>query len=1072
MRDRPDEVYASRRAPAMRAESCNCNFQVKFASINTVLDKKRIFCPVYMQNLGFMKIFFSFYLFFAFTGGAFAAEQPTALFLLDAQPNIRLYSMGGVLSSLGQTDAAYNPWELGYTVTPSMSLAHWPGAVLESNYNFVSALVPFRKFGSLSLSYLNYGTGSETVEELDGATRSIKLEDDKLISLGYGLPVTQRLFAGAAIKSLTSILAADYKAGTMLMDFGLVYRTLDDRHSVGVAMVNYGSGLKYYQTQEAVPTEFKAGYTLKTRPWVNQKIIWGLGYARSQVSQSYSFGAEYFPGIPFVSVRAGLNRVDEETKFMAGLGVNYNALDLDFGYDLTSAKIEADQAPLRFALTWSFGARDAYSLGEKYMAGGMKDKAVALWEDIKPREPMYAQAQAAIRQYANPPQLMARAVLEDANGDGILSPGEAGNIVVTLSNNGRGRALMPRTTVEAADKILALANVDADTYYGSAQELEPGQSVTYKVLIKALEESEQVNLAFNITTKEARNFNPEPILFTLPLKGFSPPQLALARYTFREDNSGNSSGNGNGIIDKGEHVELTGYIVNAGLTEARDVKFEVVSGNPGLELLSQSRAEIGTLKQGENRKVLLAFKVDSDYSGPAKLPITFKISESRPRFSKEQPVQLALGGFYKDTIEPVFKDFDTAGALAAAPALKGPISDTRAVEVLKLIADEPPVLEFDMTKLADGDSNGNGVYEPGETLRFKVGIRNTGGKTARGVTVTIEGDDTIKTLLEDRRVGDIEPGSYQPVVLEARIPEGIPRKESSFTVKVTESSGFNARRIEEARAAFQPKEIKIIKQLASLMPVPNANTGRRERAGAIVIGIGAYGENIGPLKYAARDAELAKEYFKGVLGIPEGNIKLILDKEATKSLIEAEVGNMAEKGLDFIALYYSGHGIPDPENQRSGDPYIVPVDARLELGSRMLIRLNEIVSTLESKTKDVLVLLDACFSGNVKSAPKMYASAQKGLGIAPKFAQEKAVMMTGSSATQPSLEFDKAGHGYFSYYFMLGLKGEADKNNDGAVTDTELCEYVKSAMAGDETLNNGQTPQCSNAAGAVLGRYR
>ncbi len=29
MRDRPDEVYASRRAPALRAESCNCNFQVK-----------------------------------------------------------------------------------------------------------------------------------------------------------------------------------------------------------------------------------------------------------------------------------------------------------------------------------------------------------------------------------------------------------------------------------------------------------------------------------------------------------------------------------------------------------------------------------------------------------------------------------------------------------------------------------------------------------------------------------------------------------------------------------------------------------------------------------------------------------------------------------------------------------------------------------------------------------------------------------------------------------------------------------------------------------------------------------
>ena len=1001
----------------------------------------------------------------------YAAEQPTALFLLDAQPNIRLYSMGGVLSSLGQTDAAYNPWELGYTVNPSVSLAHWPGAVLESNYNFVSALVPYRKLGTFSLSYLNYGTGSETVEELDGTTRSIKLEDNKLISLGYGRAITQRVFAGISVKSLTSTLAADYKASAMLMDFGLVYRTLNDKHSVGVAVVNYGSGLKYFKTQEPVPTEYKVGYTRKTRPWANQKIVWGLGYAKSQVSTVYSAGAEYFPGIPFVSVRAGLNKGGEATKFMAGLGVNYNALDLDFGYDMTSSKMEDSQTPLRFALTWSFGARDAYSLGEKYMARSMKAKAVALWEDIKPREPNYTKAQAAIYQYANPPQLVARAVLEDDNGDGILSPGEAGNIVVTLSNKGRGRALMPRTTVEAADKILALANVDADTYYGSAQEIEPGQSVTFKVLVKALEESEQVNLAFNIVTKEARNFNPEAVLFTLPLKGFSPPQLALARYTFREDNSGNSAGNGNGIIEKGEQVEMTGYMVNAGLTEAREVKFEAVSGNPKIELLSQSKAEIGVLKPGENRKVLLAFKVAPDYAGPAQLPITFKISESRQRYTREQPVKLALGGFYKDPIEPVFRDFDTAAALAATPALKGPISDSRAAEVLKLIADEPPVLEFDMTKLADGDSNDNGVYEPGEKLRLKVGIRNTGGKTARGVTVTIEGDDTIKTLLEDRRVGDIEPGSYQPVVLEARIPEGIPRKESSFIIKVTESSGFNARKIEEARAAFQPKEIKIIKQLASLMPVPNASA-RREKSGAIVVGIGAYSANIGSLKYAAKDAELASQYLKGVLGIPESNIRVILDDKATKSRIEAEVGNMAEKGLDFIALYYSGHGVPDPDNPRTGDPYIVPIDADLALGSRMLIRLNEVVTTLERKTKDVLVLLDACFSGNVESAPKMYASAQKGLGIAPKFAQEKAVVMTASSATQPSLEFDKAGHGYFSYYFMLGLKGEADKNSDGAVTDTELCEYVQAAMAGDETLNGRQTPQCSNQTGAVLGRYR
>ena len=1008
----------------------------------------------------------------AFCGGAFAAEQPTALFLLDAQPNIRLYSMGGVLSSLGQTDAAYNPWELGYTVNPSVSLAHWPGAVLDSNYNFVSALVPVRKLGTLSLSYLNYGTGSETVEELDGTTCSIKLEDDKLISLGYGRAITQRLFAGLSLKSLTSTLAEDYKASAMLMDFGLVYRTLDDKHSVGAAIVNYGKGLKYYQTQEPVPTEIKVGYTRKTRPWANQKIIWGLGYAQSQVSKVYSLGAEYFPGIPFVSVRAGVNKGDEETRFMAGLGVNYNALDLDFGYDLTASKMEDGQTPLRFALTWSFGAHDSYSLGETYIARGMKDKAVALWEDIKPRELGYSKAQAAIHQYANPPELYITAVLEDANGDGVLSPGEKADIMVKITNRGRGKALNIKTELTPALKAEALQNLDLGFYDGDIESLEPGQSAEFKAPVKAFDESEQVNLAFNITVKEGRGFSAEPALFNLNLKGFSPPQLALARYTFREDNSGNSAGNGNGIIEKGEQVELTGYVVNAGLTEARGVEFTAASSDNGLKILGAGKAELGLLKSGENKKIVLAFKVAEDYSGPAKLPIIFQLKESRPRFSKEQQAALTLGGFYKDPVEPVFNDFDASSALAAVPALAGPISDAGAKETLRLIADKPPALEFDKTILASGDINGNGIYEPGDTLRIKLIIRNTGGQTAREVKVVFSGDDTIKTLLGDARVGDIPPGESREVLREVAIPEIVPRKEIVFNMKLTEANGFNSGTIEEARVAFQPKEIKIIKQLASLMPVPNANAGRRERSGAIVVGIGAYGEGIGSLKYAARDAELSARYLNGALGIPEGNIKVILNDKATKSRIEATIGQMAEKGLDFIVLYYSGHGVPDPDNPRTGDPYIVPFDADLGLGSPTLIRLNEIISTLERKTRDVLVLLDACFSGNAESSPRMYTMAQKGLGIAPKFAQEKAVVMTASSAAQPSLEFDKAGHGYFSYYFMLGLKGEADKNSDGAVTDTELCEYVKSAMAGDETLNGRQTPGCSNATGAVLGRYR
>ncbi len=88
--------------------------------------------------------FFDIYRFF---GGAVFAEQPTALFLLDAQPNIRLYSMGGVFSSANQNDALYNPWELGYAVNRSMYFAHWPGSIAESQYNFFRVLYLSKKRG-------------------------------------------------------------------------------------------------------------------------------------------------------------------------------------------------------------------------------------------------------------------------------------------------------------------------------------------------------------------------------------------------------------------------------------------------------------------------------------------------------------------------------------------------------------------------------------------------------------------------------------------------------------------------------------------------------------------------------------------------------------------------------------------------------------------------------------------------------------------------------------------------------------------------------------------------------------
>jgi len=68
------------------------------------------------------------------------------------------------------------------------------------------------------------------------------------------------------------------------------------------------------------------------------------------------------------------------------------------------------------------------------------------------------------------------------------------------------------------------------------------------------------------------------------------------------------------------------------------------------------------------------------------------------------------------------------------------------------------------------------------------------------------------------------------------------------------------------------------------------------------------------------------------------------------------------------------------------------------------------------------------------------------------------------------LEFEKVGHGYFTYYLLLGMKGEVDKNRDGSITDKELCSYVTKNM--EEEIGDRQTSVCSNLSGLTLGRYK
>lgn len=66
------------------------------------------------------------------------------------------------------------------------------------------------------------------------------------------------------------------------------------------------------------------------------------------------------------------------------------------------------------------------------------------------------------------------------------------------------------------------------------------------------------------------------------------------------------------------------------------------------------------------------------------------------------------------------------------------------------------------------------------------------------------------------------------------------------------------------------------------------------------------------------------------------------------------------------------------------------------------------------------------------------------------------VILTSSGANEISHEFDKYGHGIFTYYLLRGLTGEADLDGDKLVSVDEVSLYLKKTVR--KATNGAQNP--------------
>ncbi len=165
--------------------------------------------------------------------------------------------------------------------------------------------------------------------------------------------------------------------------------------------------------------------------------------------------------------------------------------------------------------------------------------------------------------------------------------------------------------------------------------------------------------------------------------------LALNGMLIDDDNSGQSQGNGDGVIDYGETIELTISLENMGLTDAENVSADLVSECAYLSMITGS-GNFGNIPSEGSASNTEPYCFTVDINAPDALPLELVLQLS------EAPEDISL---------PL---------IAAAPSY--------AVTVHEII-----------------DSGGDGMANPGEDLSITLRIENQGSSQSPDLDAVLQG---------------------------------------------------------------------------------------------------------------------------------------------------------------------------------------------------------------------------------------------------------------------------------------------------------------------------------------------
>lgn len=536
-----------------------------------------------------------------------------------------------------------------------------------------------------------------------------------------------------------------------------------------------------------------------------------------------------------------------------------------------------------------------------------------------------------------------------------------------------------------------------------------------------------------------------------------PPLLTVKDIGFKDET-------GENVIRSGKSGSLSFVVANAsGAGEGMGLKV-VTDINDGTDLSFPREIEVGEVDGGNEKTVNIPIKAGAYLVDKI---VVFKIKVTESNDFAPNPFEVKL----------------------RVKKLEPPDLELAKIEVDDSFYPDKP------DKLSVG--NGNSIAEPGESVEISATLLNKGTGITKDTKVKVRSDSPDITFLGPTEFasGDIHPGNWHDLKIAFSIKKGykdaddLPitivisdererfNKELPLNIKLKRS--YPKTELVDIKGSEIPQKEVIMPSFGNeLLNIPTAKTDNAD-AVAVVIGVQNYkNKDVPSVEYALNDAQLFKDYLRTALGYREANIIYLenptkADFEKVFGTSDNHVGQLSDyikKGKSDVFVYYTGHGVPDSQTKQ---PYLVPSDADpnyIKLGGYPLNVLYNNLSLLPAR--HISVVLDACFSGQSdkgmiirKASPLMISPVLPGSGNIDLFSSSK--------ADEISSWYPEKRHSLFTYFFLKGLQGEANKNKDRVVTTTELSEYLLENVPyiARRLYGRKQTPAFAGQEEKVLASY-